>query len=86
MTTTDTIKGLLGSHREESDAAAKPLAAALREHGEIVAEKGSPNLDYLALIRFDGDTWLVEDNNAWTRVYDPTDADYDYRAELGIAD
>lgn len=83
-TTTNEIKALLASHREESDAAAKPLANALREAGEIVAEKGTPNQDYTGLIKFDGETWLVEQNNAWTRVYDPADASYDYRAELGI--
>lgn len=85
MTTISQIKDLLAAHHNESDAAAKPLAAALREQGEVIAETGTPAQDYTALIVFDCETWLVEDNNAWTRVYDPADADYDYRSQLGIA-
>lgn len=75
---------LLAAHKEASDQAAKPLAAMLAEYGDVVASKGTIGQDYLALIEWDGRTWLVEANNGWDRVYDPADADYDYKAVLGI--
>jgi hypothetical protein len=80
----DLIAFLLASHHAESDVASKPLADLLRQYGEVVASKGVVGQDYAAIIAFDGSRWLVEDNNAWTRIYSPTDADYDVDAELGI--
>lgn len=78
------IEILLAAHTAESDAASKPLADLLREFGDVEASKGTVGLDYRALIAASGQRWLVEDNNAWTRVYDPADANYDVDAELGI--
>jgi hypothetical protein len=73
---------LLASHKVQDDDAAGPLADALRAMGEIEAEKGEPLQDYQALICWEGMTWLVDDNNAFTRVYDPADADEGVVAEL----
>lgn len=77
------ISILFAAHRSDSDRAAAPLAAALREWGEIQAEAGTPGHDYTALIcDLEEVTWLIEDNNARTRIYDPGDADYDIVEEI----
>ena len=81
-----TVEELLAAHLAPSDAAAKPLAAALREQGEVLKSAGTPGLDYTALIKFGGETWLVEDNNGWTRIYDPSDADYDVAEVFAAAE
>ena len=74
------ITALLAAHQVPSDAAARPLAALLRECGVVEAQSGSVGHDYAAIIDWDGRRWLVEDNNAWTRVCDPADADCDVAA------
>ncbi len=78
------INILLAAHTEESDKAAAPLAALLCEHGNVIASKGSFGQDYTGLVAWEGVNWLVESNNGWTRIYDPSDASYDYKADLGI--
>lgn len=78
----DLIRLLLTAHKEESDEAAKPLIDLLIDYGRVQQSSGKTGLDYVALVEFDGDTFLVEDNNAWARVYDPSDASYDVEAAL----
>jgi len=81
----DIIDLLLAAHREPSDRAAKPLAAALREWSLIIAEAGGPGIDYIGIVDWDNVRYLVEDNNAWTRVYDLSDAEYDVQAAIDAA-
>ena len=73
---------LLAAHREPSDRAARPLAAALREWGLIIAEAGRPATAYLAIVDWDGDELVIDDNNALTRVIRLEDADIDVQAAI----
>jgi hypothetical protein len=68
---------------DESDEASGLLAQLLVEFGEVLRSTGTYGLDYAAEIRYGGETWLVEVNNGWTRIYCPLDAEYDLDEVLG---
>jgi hypothetical protein len=76
------IPVLLTAHSEQSDSAAYLLAQLLEAFGDVHASAGRFGHDYCALIDYDEQRWLVEANNAWTRVYDPAEAEYDVLEQI----
>lgn len=77
---------LFAAHTQESDDAAKPLAAMLLEHAPVIASKGTFGLDLTALVEWGGCEWAVYANNGWTAVKDVNGGDVEdsFRSDLGL--